>query len=454
MSNHAKDIAPPPPPPGNQNKAVKVYCGIFFDGTNNHRGQACIGENYRARKKILDDMYEKEKKNAGAIKKGILNFQQSISENKLRTETGYKESTLQSNDQSNVALLEPYYNERSDDGYVCKIYIEGIGTTEDGTNMLIGSGTGTGITGIKAKVSKALSKIPILINSLGIKDGSKIDLFLESFGFSRGAAAARNFVSEVTGKNELPFKSKFEFHSISSITVNYVGLFDTVSSHGLNFEDDVKDLGLNAISEANHVFHICAADEFRENFALTDISSATGKEIFIPGAHSDIGGGYSEGLYSVTLKQEAPALETSVKEFDTYTTAQRLKELGWITDGDNEVEKNYDTTVLGKIEINANIKKGYSFVGLELMKDDANAKRKTFNPIYRYGIPNKLKEMNLKERVKDINTLEDCFKSINKEEYKYLRKHWLHFSSNESLTKVGMAPRRVDGILKRQTTSG
>lgn len=48
--------------------------------------------------------------------------------------------------------------------------------------------------------------------------------------------------------------------------------------------------------KVKHTFHICAIDEFRENFALVDLGDGMSEnhctEIYMPGCHSDIGGSY------------------------------------------------------------------------------------------------------------------------------------------------------------------
>jgi hypothetical protein len=78
----------------------------------------------------------------------------------------------------------------------------------------------------------------------------------------------------------------------------------------------VDDLGLRFVDDAaQRVFHLTALDEYRKNFALTTIASACqakalvdgarvpmGFELGIPGAHSDVGGGYHAG----TAKVEPP----------------------------------------------------------------------------------------------------------------------------------------------------
>lgn len=98
----------------------------------------------------------------------------------------------------------------------------------------------------------------------------------------------------------------------AKLTVNFVGLFETVSSYeegtmignvvqgkteGI-FDDDVKQLGLNLGATPNKVIHLRAADEMRENFSITTIDSSLdagkGVELSMPGVHSDIGGGYAE----------------------------------------------------------------------------------------------------------------------------------------------------------------
>jgi len=87
---------------------------------------------------------------------------------------------------------------------------------------------------------------------------------------------------------------------VKKIEIDFAGLFDTVASHGL-FRllfslSNTKNLKLHAVSKAKQAIHLIAAEEHRENFSLTDIASAgsKGRELFLPGVHSDIGGGYRD----------------------------------------------------------------------------------------------------------------------------------------------------------------
>ncbi|MBP5703265.1 MAG: DUF2235 domain-containing protein [Paludibacteraceae bacterium] len=213
----------------------------------------------------------------------------------------------------------------------------------------MGSALGIGLFGVKKKVEAAceriFNEITGIIRKKKLKENTKIELELYVFGFSRGSAAARCFsaclwdkvgstkedyspntlllgaknavtfnFNEVIIKKKLKqensYKTSLEENWLNKLsdenkidffphpTIKFLGLYDTVSSYGANFDDDVDELGLNKLSHVKKVFQICAGDEYRANFNLTDISSAgdKGNYIVIPGAHSDIGGGYAHNI--------------------------------------------------------------------------------------------------------------------------------------------------------------
>ena len=299
---------------------------------------------------------------------------------------------------SNVEILQTYYKE---DDYTCKLYLKGIGvvdlTEKDKYRGLI---IGTGSTGIETKVKKAIQDIPIKISRKEkIPTESNINLHFEVFGFSRGAAAARHFVSEITNKKVSITRSideqlKSKNQEIKSITINYVGLFDTVSSHGLDFSNDVKKLGLDAIKNAEKVFHICAADEFRKFFALTDIRSVgkdKGTEVFITGSHTDIGGGIDPNWKNKAAKYGE----------------------GW-TDSTEAVQS------------------GYSNIALNLMATKSNEIREKFEILDKYEVSDDLQktEQTIQNNLSSLKSAKDCF-NLQEFDYKNLRANWLHFTAVE-----------------------
>ncbi|TPN89088.1 phospholipase effector Tle1 domain-containing protein [Aquimarina algicola] len=284
-----------------------IVVNVFFDGTLNNRNntRARVSNQNRAEGKP----YNRNNNPDGFI----------------AAEDG---DTSFYNDESNVSRLEEYVV--TDQENVFSIYTEGIGTEDYQEDEQIGTGYGSSDpndenidTGILGKVRVGCQNILEKVEpTLGKVDG--VCFTFNVFGFSRGAAAARNFVHEVGITNTRPdSNTPSERHphghigvlfadidiALESVEVNFVGLYDTVSSYHLNgpyrlypdtdpnFEDDVQELNLNSLGSTNYVLHLTAADEKRINFSLTNINSArNGRTISLPGVHSDIGGGYVDGM--------------------------------------------------------------------------------------------------------------------------------------------------------------
>lgn len=248
---------------------------------------------------------------------------------------------------SNVAILYSLFEKEQDDSsLIYHIYIEGSGATHI-TDMLSkninGLGFGLGLTGVTALVSKAIRRITNdVLSSRGIDNNTKFHFYV--FGFSRGSTCARLFTHLITrDQNAKPLPREAEFGDFlhgnsfrngrvqfledykANTTVEFLGIYDTVASIGFlkqkdgwsdsmraayswaeNYKNNwhfmnVDDYGLYICQDKTklkNVCHICALDEFRENFALTNIGSkvpSNSIEILIPGCHSDVGGGYGEG---------------------------------------------------------------------------------------------------------------------------------------------------------------
>ena len=153
-----------------------------------------------------------------------------------------------------------------------------------------------------------LAKKIILKGNVYIKE-----IYLDVFGFSRGAAQARVFSTWIS---EL-----FENGKFADIKINFrfLGIFETVASYGV-----IEGISGGAVNyTASHVgwaaaenlripsvvencVHLIAMHEIRKNFPL-DYLSRDGTlpsnyiELSYPGAHSDIGGGYAPGELGVSL---------------------------------------------------------------------------------------------------------------------------------------------------------
>lgn len=284
--------------------------------------------------------------------------------NKTNTESGPQNSASNGNDSygndySNVAKGYDAINTNAEKQV--RVYIEGIGTVDNKRDTLsfyseypnnIGSPLGMGNRGIESKVTKGCLEGA---ESLGKKfKGKNINAIeINVFGFSRGAAAARHFIHiastpvtpvaiagnkyavnppkrfersdddvkqgrnnkqniDVTDPNDPLILNNGYFGAClinngikaNYVIFNFIGLYDTVASFGINHKgygvfigSDAEQLNLNAVSKANFTLQIASSDEYRENFSLTDVRS-TGKkglEITLPGVYSDIGGSYVDG---------------------------------------------------------------------------------------------------------------------------------------------------------------
>jgi len=123
---------------------------------------------------------------------------------------------------------------------------------------------------------------------------------LSVFGFSRGAAQARTFANWV----KLATRGKV---GPAELNFRFLGLYDTVASVLLA---DSSPVGSGLLDWANgsmripgdieQTVHYCAGHEIRRSFPLSTLRfggswPAPAKEFVYPGAHSDVGGGYSPG---------------------------------------------------------------------------------------------------------------------------------------------------------------
>lgn len=215
------------------------------------------------------------------------------------------------NDLSNVARLEPKLNPCGapyDQHF--KFYIEGIGTTDGQSDSTAGAATGMFGTGIPAKVRRGLSRAVRALRTMPVSKDFEY-IHTDAFGFSRGAAAARHYIHKALhaaptggGEDAPPIESRIDRqleeagYVVNALEARFGGLFDTVASYGVAHFNDTWELSLGAVSSCRQVFQIAAGDEHRDNFRLTNINSVAGRdsfELFLPGVHSDIGGGYRAG---------------------------------------------------------------------------------------------------------------------------------------------------------------
>lgn len=339
-------------------KEINIEFSIFFDGTLNNKANTIERENNT-------DIYRRN---------GIKTWKER--------QMSEKRDTSYDNDWSNIARMSECCIDRK-----YPIYIEGIGTGDFSKDDQFGYAMGEKLTGIREKVRKGCDEI---VRRL---PGNIDTLILDVFGFSRGAAAARNFVYEISKKKDKKYDDKEELTknllergylgmqlqnaniTVERIVVRFLGIYDTVSSYdptvdsiaGMvnhNFSNDIQELHLNDITAAKKIVHFIATDEHRENFDLTHIRR--GEEKTFPGVHSDIGGSY--------LSEEE-----WVREIDTAWGLGRRKRLeavedrliaeSWYTR--EQLTYNHGQTY-DHIDGRRFLWKTYSYIPLKFMVEKAN----------------------------------------------------------------------------------
>jgi hypothetical protein len=393
-------------------KGIKVTASIFFDGTKNNRNNT-----FRRIDKDAKSNTSQESK--------------TIYKNTKQSESSYE------NGYSNVAALS-YMAILDKENRIVRRYVEGEGTEDDQKGDTAGYAFGSGSTGIPAKVNKGYELVKADINNVfKAKEEYVRTLTLNIFGFSRGAAAARSFMT--TTKNK--FKKDYPK---AKIVYRFVGLFDSVSSYeaagvwgalNYDFENDVEELGLRLDGMAEKVVHLTAGDEYRKNFALTTIASAiaagVGYELQLPGAHSDIGGGYEEYEH----------IETRHIEEHVHSVEDWISE-GWYTEEQIPYEDRRTVNCIGTRKL----KNSYQFVSLAIMIQfaknngmtfesfDANKRNEAFKVIPELeNIKNSLLDFAVSNdgAVSKVATLP------SKSELKKLRNKYLHISANAYSTGMG-----------------
>jgi len=329
-------------------RGVTLTIGVFFDGTGNNR------ENTASR---LLKFNECSAPSQGVNQKDAQScedFLEAINKDSLSNGSyrGYYSNihwlnTLYIADQT---LLEDQAQAQ------IQTYISGIGTAAGKSDSAIGMGLGTSILdifeGVVTKTDEAMEGIARALSEFMEfnvnSDFCIAKIQFDVFGFSRGAAAARHFANRVMEQDPAIASAiakglRGDFYDGKpSGEVRFLGLFDTVAAIGgiSNFFDingrsnpRVK-LELRP-SVAKKVFQITAMNEYRYNFSLNSIQGMW-PELALPGAHSDIGGGYNpvgsplqenESLFLSCPEFEIVSDDTRETDTRVYRKAEKAREM-------------------------------------------------------------------------------------------------------------------------------
>ncbi|MCW3093370.1 MAG: hypothetical protein JWP81_4439 [Ferruginibacter sp.] len=238
--------------------------------------------------------------------------------------------------ETNVQKIYQAVNQGTDSIQQVKFYGQGVGTGFSSRDHFLGGSTGLGI-------------------DRNIQDAYKFIMWnyekddeLYLFGFSRGAYTVRSLAGLIRNcgimkpeylhlvdeayhlyrdRTKLThpdsdlmkaFKKSYGINGEAETQIKFMGVWDTVGALGiplrwfnaLNKKYEFHDVKLS--SQIQHAYHALAVDEKRKIFApaLWELSedanqsknSQTCEQVWFPGVHSNVGGGYADsGLSDITL---------------------------------------------------------------------------------------------------------------------------------------------------------
>lgn len=328
-------------------RGITLTIGMFFDGTGNNRENSASRQlKFNQCSAPLQGVNLKDGQSCEDFHKYI--SKETVSNGSYR---GYY---------SNIHWLNQLYkpdqslSEKQTTAQI-KTYISGIGTAIDESDSLLGMATGSSLLavfeGVVTKTDEAIKgiteEILAFMKRNDTQDFCIAKIQFDVFGFSRGAAAARHFANRVMEQDAAIAKAisvglKGEFYDGKpSGEVRFLGIFDTVAAIGgidnffdINGRNNPRvNLELRP-SVAKKVFQITAANEYRYNFSLNSIKGMW-PELALPGAHSDIGGGYNpvesplqenENLFLSCPRFEIVSDDTAEINTQVYRKAEQARE--------------------------------------------------------------------------------------------------------------------------------
>lgn len=283
-----------------EDTGVVLRLGLFFDGTGDNAQNVQLGAQCQA---------------------GELGYSAEDQRAMLARCQDFQRDPLSSygRQQTNIARLHSLYRDDSNrpdaasqSVLAIPVYAPGVGTRTNQPDITFPDmAMGTGERGVEAQILFVVQEVLRSVRQLaGNTPALQIaEIKVDLFGFSRGAAAARHFLNDLSlgagsmlaralTAAQVPLTSGFNWQRGQALHIGVLGLFDTVAAIGSLADGwnvhDAQNAGLNlylAPNCAERVIHLVAADERRYNFSLNSVTPGF-TDTVLPGAHGDIGGNY------------------------------------------------------------------------------------------------------------------------------------------------------------------
>ncbi|HEY6881545.1 MAG TPA: hypothetical protein VI299_26145, partial [Polyangiales bacterium] len=202
------------------------------------------------------------------------------------------------------------------------------------------------------------------------------------------------------------------------------------------------------------ILQLAAAEEYRANFALTSIASVDGgkgQQVYLPGAHSDVGGGYPDAMRPRNTSEYAEC-KSIAGGSSSGAIAEFLLERGWYKTG--ELRHRTSDEWVGKHVVRRQtvdverqrISRQYSFIPLHIMGDFAEEQGIPILPALKSDFDPSLVPSPVRQRIESyakqkLPSLPSDW-DRNDPDLADLRHRFLHVSSSTSIG-MGMRMRKV-----------
>lgn len=274
----------------------EIHVGIFFDGTNNNRDR---DRQQRGHSNVVSlfDAHQNDK--TELFRYYIPGVGTQFSEIGENAESNHNGNTFAAGGEARIhyGMLQVF-------NAVCRAATSADLFTPDEMKSLVTSKSGGLSTlwrlGDDKMVAMFRELDARLLRAVEGKRPKTCKVHVSVIGFSRGAAQARTFAKWLqlaTGGSV----------GGAAFSLRFLGIFDTVASVALADSSPVGGSGFMdwadgtmGIAGPERTAHFVAAHEIRRSFPLSTARAGgtwpSGvKEFVFPGAHSDVGGGYSPG---------------------------------------------------------------------------------------------------------------------------------------------------------------
>jgi len=205
---------------------------------------------------------------------------------------------------TNIFLMSRWYRDTDLEGTTpfgsqAMHYVSGPGSQ---TELLVGMADTATASTVESRIATQWSALTQEIWARGANNAEPLQI--DIIGFSRGAAAARDFANRIANSmvdGRISLRNVRGNIVSACVNLRFLGLFDTVTQIGIDGKED-GDFNFTIASGWDQVAHIVATSERRYLFPSTLTQTQEGnaasvassiKEIALIGAHSDIGGGYT-----------------------------------------------------------------------------------------------------------------------------------------------------------------